>query len=308
MSACGGPPPPHGPAAHRACRAGRQGRTAARRRVGGQLTSPPVLTGALCCWSRSAASVATRCRAGRAATGGSAGLPGPSALAAWPTPGGRGRARRPQQTGPTASAGFPPARTSPGSGHWVRWPATAPASGPSPPLARRQRRTAAVRQAGTPGGGLPGLPRGGRRQSRPGMPNSWCSGTRTRCCAAGSAGSAASCGPAVARGTARADPPAPAGRGVRGDPGNPARWHRRLVSRKWNYPNCRRAGRPVTAPAIRTLVIRMATDNPARPHRALGQLARPRPAPGRWRSTSPGTGSAEDKIPGGLTHKYQIAG
>jgi len=187
MSACGGPPPPHGPAAHRACRAGRQGRTAARRRVGGQLTSPPVLTGALCCWSRSAASVATRCRAGRAATGGSAGLPGPSALAAWPTPGGRGRARRPQQTGPTASAGFPPARTSPGSGHWVRWPATAPASGPrrrSPAgkggqqrSARRGRPAAACLASPAAVGGrvglgcrTPGAPARERGAAPPGQP------------------------------------------------------------------------------------------------------------------------------------------
>jgi hypothetical protein len=35
--------------------------------------------------------------------------------------------------------------------------------------------------------------------------------------------------------------------------------------------------------------------NAARPHRALGQLARPKPAPGRRRSTSLSTGSAEDK-------------
>ena len=35
--------------------------------------------------------------------------------------------------------------------------------------------------------------------------------------------------------------------------------------------------------------------NAARPHRALGQLAPAQPAPGRRRSTSPSTGSAEDK-------------
>jgi putative transposase len=40
-------------------------------------------------------------------------------------------------------------------------------------------------------------------------------------------------------------------------------WHRRLVTRKWDYTSQRRAGRPSTAAAIRKLVIRMATENPA---------------------------------------------
>jgi hypothetical protein len=40
-------------------------------------------------------------------------------------------------------------------------------------------------------------------------------------------------------------------------------WHRRLVTRKWDYANRRRPGRPSTAAAIRKLVIRMAIDNPA---------------------------------------------
>ena len=52
-------------------------------------------------------------------------------------------------------------------------------------------------------------------------------------------------------------------------------WHRQLVTRKWNYTNRRRAGRPATAAAIRKLVIRMATDNPAWGHRRVqGELAR----------------------------------
>ena len=52
-------------------------------------------------------------------------------------------------------------------------------------------------------------------------------------------------------------------------------WHRRLVAPKWDYTNRRRAGRPSTAAAIRKLVIRMATDNPAWGHRRVqGELAR----------------------------------
>ena len=40
-------------------------------------------------------------------------------------------------------------------------------------------------------------------------------------------------------------------------------WHRRLVTRKWDYTSRRRPGRPSTAAATRKLVIQMATDNPA---------------------------------------------
>jgi putative transposase len=39
-------------------------------------------------------------------------------------------------------------------------------------------------------------------------------------------------------------------------------WHRRLVSRKWDYTARRRPGRPPTAAAIKNLVIRMAAENP----------------------------------------------
>jgi putative transposase len=39
-------------------------------------------------------------------------------------------------------------------------------------------------------------------------------------------------------------------------------WHRRLVSRKWDYSARRRPGRPPTAAAIKNLIIRMAAENP----------------------------------------------
>src|SRR3954453_4364356 len=38
------------------------------------------------------------------------------------------------------------------------------------------------------------------------------------------------------------------------------RWHRRLVTRKWSYPN--RPGRPALRAEIRALVLRLAAQNP----------------------------------------------
>ncbi len=53
-------------------------------------------------------------------------------------------------------------------------------------------------------------------------------------------------------------------------------WHRRLVSRKWDYTARRRPpGRPPTAAAIKSMVIRMAADNPTWGHRRVqGELVR----------------------------------
>ena len=52
-------------------------------------------------------------------------------------------------------------------------------------------------------------------------------------------------------------------------------WHRRLAARKWDYSQRRSPGRPFTAAAIRKLVLRIATDNPAWGHRRVqGELAK----------------------------------
>ncbi len=40
------------------------------------------------------------------------------------------------------------------------------------------------------------------------------------------------------------------------------RWHRKLVSQKWNYSNRRGPGRPGIMREISQLIVRMAVDNP----------------------------------------------
>jgi putative transposase len=58
-------------------------------------------------------------------------------------------------------------------------------------------------------------------------------------------------------------------------PATVLRWHRHLVARKWTYTDRRRPGRPSTGTSIKTLICRMARENPMWGHRRIqGELAR----------------------------------
>jgi putative transposase len=58
-------------------------------------------------------------------------------------------------------------------------------------------------------------------------------------------------------------------------PATVLRWHRQLVAGKWDYTERRRPGRPPTVAAIKTLVFRLAKENPGWGHRRIqGELAR----------------------------------
>jgi putative transposase len=58
-------------------------------------------------------------------------------------------------------------------------------------------------------------------------------------------------------------------------PGTILRWHRDLVARKWDYTSRRRPGRPSIGVSVKTLVLRMARENPAWGHRRIqGELVR----------------------------------
>lgn len=60
-------------------------------------------------------------------------------------------------------------------------------------------------------------------------------------------------------------------------PGTLPAWHRKLIARKWDYSaRGSRTGRPPTTAALKSLVLRLADENPRWGHRRIqGELARP---------------------------------
>ena len=119
------------------------------------------------------------------------------------------------------------------------------------------------------------------------MPNSWCSDTRTRCCARQISRVRYQPGDRLwLAALARLIPRRRWGEVFAVAPATLLAWHRRLVTRKWDYASRRRPGRPSTVAAISKLVIRIATDNPTWGHRSVqGELVKlgyPIAASTRW--------------------------
>ena len=59
----------------------------------------------------------------------------------------------------------------------------------------------------------------------------------------------------------------PDGRRPSRPPATILRWHRHLVARKWTCTDRRRPGRPSTGVSVKTLIVRMARENPTWGHR-----------------------------------------
>src|SRR5271157_5750631 len=92
----------------------------------------------------------------------------------------------------------------------------------------------------------------------PRMPSCSCCGTRSPCCAALIAGPGSTADRAVLAALIRLMPARLRMHRLI-TPGTVLRWHRRLVTRKWTYPN--RTGRPPVNAEIAALIERLATEN-----------------------------------------------
>ena len=108
------------------------------------------------------------------------------------------------------------------------------------------------------------------------MLSCWCSGTRTRCCAATPAGYGTR--PADRVWFAALARLLPRRRWTEIFPVTPATllaWHRRLAASKYDTSNSRKPGRPPTVPGIARLVVRLAKENPLWGYRRIhGELTK----------------------------------
>jgi putative transposase len=69
--------------------------------------------------------------------------------------------------------------------------------------------------------------------------------------------------PCVVCGVVAAGEPPPLAGDLPGHPATILRWYCDLIARKWDYASRRRPGRPPTGTSVKTLIIRMARENPA---------------------------------------------